>query len=672
MNRKHVKLLYKKEIMDVIRDKKTIIAMFILPLILYPLIFVVVLQIMAAVNTTRQQHVYTVAFTSKTAESEKFADFVKGKKDGLSYDVKFRYASPGSKLEKSLKDEKTDAYIDIRKKSGNYTFEVHYLSAVTNSQNAYDMIEEEAEAFGKSISEERVSEAGLDEKYILQPVETVMKDESTKESSVGNILGNIIPFMLIVSILMGSTYPAIDATSGERERGTLETLMTLPVTNMEMITAKFLSVATLALVSVFVNVLSIGAIAAYLYTTVSSLTDTMKGMNPADFIPAALVTIVCVAAFALFISAVFMCVCSYAKTFKEANNYITPVMLVVMFTAYIGFIPNIRLDYKMALVPVANICLLIKNLLVFKFSFRMIMTVLLSNVVYAAAAVFLLSKIYNSESVLFGDSKGGVRIFERRKNIKKGTFPTVADGLITLVVALLLMTYLGGLMSLKAPVFGVIVPQFFIGVLPVLVTLYIKSDFKKVYSIKAPGVRGIIGSIVLQAGVMGIAELLGSALTELFPSSSSSVDTQFSTILDKVPFVPALILIALLPAFCEEIMFRGMLFSAFRQKYSPAVSVAVVSVLFGISHMSLIRFIPTAILGAALGYAVVKTGSIISSSCMHFMNNALSVVLMYYGNLFPALSGKTLTGPAMAVCAALGVVCIPLGVVILGTRKNNV
>lgn len=596
MNYKKLRTLYKKEIMDVIRDKKTILTMVVLPVILYQLLFLAIMQIVSMINASQQERTYYIAF-EKVAEENRQAlnDWIAGDEDKLDYIIKEVESDNPSK---DLEEETIDAYITTVVTDSQITYEIHYLSAETNSATVSDMLEREIDTFAKKQAEENAKAAGLDVKKVLYPVTAKLTDASSSESSVGSILGSIIPFLLITSILMGSMYPAIDATAGEKERGTLETLLTLPIGNMELIMSKFLSVATIAVVSVFINVLSMGGIAVYLYATISSLTESADTFHLGSFVPAILISVVCIIAFALFMSALVMCVCAFAKSFKEANNYITPLTLVVLLTAYIGFIPNIELDVKTALVPVANICLLMKDLLVFKYDFALILLVLFSNVIYAFIAVWLLGKIYNSESILFGESASGIKLFERRKNIKEGSLPSVQESLLILVVALLLMVYVGGIMSLSHPVMGVIIPQFFIGILPILACLYIKGDAKKIFSLHLPKPKAFFGSLLLLLGAGSCSLLIGNVLSYLFADNSQSLNDEYMAILEGVPFIPALLLIALIPAVCEELLFRGYMFTAFMQKLSLPKAIFVVSVLFGISHMSLIKLIPTAILGA--------------------------------------------------------------------------
>lgn len=669
MNYKQLQTLYKKEIMDVLRDKKTILTMVVLPVLLYPMLFVIIMQVVSLIQTTQQEQTYHIAYDNVSEENRNtLNDWIEGDQDDLTYVIQ---EVKSNNPKKDLEDEKIDAYLTMNEEDGQLTYEIHYLSAVSNSSMVSDMLEEEIESFGKHVAEKNAKEQGLNVKSVLYPVIARFEDESSNESAIGSILGGIIPFLMITAILMGAMYPAIDATAGEKERGTLETLLTLPIGNMELIMSKFLSVATISIFSVLMNVISMGGIVLYMYASIKALSEDMGSFHVESFIPAVLISVVCVIAFALFISAVVMCVCAFAKSFKEANNYVTPVTLVVMLTGYIGFIPNVELTSKTALIPVANVCLLMKNLMVFKYDFTNILAVLLSNIIYAFIAVWVLGKIYNSESILFGESASGIKLFERRKNIKKGSLPTVQESILILIVALLMMVYLGGLVSLNHPTMGVIIPQAFIGLLPLFACFYIKGDFKKVFGLKVPKLRYVIGGVFLYIGVGSLAMALSNVLAQLFPQGNEELSESYMEILSSVPFGVGLLLMALLPAICEELLFRGYMYTAFRQKLNLIPAMIWVSILFGVSHMSLIKLIPTAILGCALFYARSKSDSLFVSSLMHFLNNGIAVALMYYGDKIPVLNDETMTAPIMLIFVVLAVIFIPIGVLVFGKKKEQ-
>ncbi|MDE6221980.1 MAG: ABC transporter permease, partial [Lachnospiraceae bacterium] len=418
MNTKIIKTLFKKEMLDVFRDKKTVIMMLVVPVLLYPLIFVVVMQVMAFINSSMEEQNYRIAV--ETEDGGAFCDQLAqageraSEEDGTAYQITVVDAgsiggADGEKAwEEALENEEIDAYVSTYDLDGRMQYDVYYLSSVTNSSYAADLVMDMLEDFREELTRKRIAEEGLEAQEILEPIRYERKNTASSEQSLGSIIGSVLPFMLVVSLLMGTMYPAIDTTAGERERGTLETLLTLPVTNRDLIMAKFLTVAVIGMVSALLNMLSMGGIAVYMYQIMDLQTE-MADIDMVKFIPAILVCILAVFAFSLFISAVTMCVTSFAKSYKEANNYITPLMLVVMFTGYIGFIPNLELTQGIAMIPVANICLLVKNMMVFKIDYGMIAVVLASNVAYAILAVLFLSRIYDSESILFADGKGGLQ-----------------------------------------------------------------------------------------------------------------------------------------------------------------------------------------------------------------------------------------------------------------------
>lgn len=670
MNYRQMGTLYKKEILDVIRDKKTILTMIVLPVLLYPLLFLVIMQVMTLVMEEQEASTYYIAYDNVSAEyREALNDWIAGDKDELDYILE---EVQSEHPKEDLESEIIDAYITVTVTDSQLSYEIHYMYANTNSNTAAGMLKEEIESYSINVAEENAKAQGLDVNRLLYPVVATMDDQSSNESSVGSMLGGIVPFLLIASLVMGCIYPAIDVTAGEKERGTLETLLTLPVGNLELITSKFLSVATLAVVSVFMNVLSMGVVVAYLYSTMTAFSDGTNALVLSTFIPAIFITVICVIAFALFISAITMIVCAFAKSFKEANNYVTPISLVVMLTGYVGVIPTIELTSTTALIPVVNICLLIKNLLIFKYDFTMIVLVLLSNIIYAFIAVWVLAKIYNSESVLFGESLSGIRLFERRSNIKKGSLPSVQESLLVMIVALLLMVYVGGMVMVSAPAAAsLLVQQIFIGGLPICAALYIKADMKKVFSLKLPGIKNLMGAIVLGVGAICLNLVTSSLLSMAFPSDTEGLNAQYMQILEGISFVPGLLLMALLPAVCEELMFRGYLFTAFKNRLSLSKAIIIVSLLFGVSHMSMIKLLPTALLGIALAYMIHKSESIVTSVCIHFLNNSLAVIILYYGDQVPFFRDEVLGMPVVIGMTIMALVMIPLGVLLLRLTKGS-
>lgn len=678
MGFRKIKAVYKKEMIDLLRDKKTLIMMVLVPLVLYPLIMVGAMLITSAIANNIQTSEYDVAVLyeemvslDSNFDQEEFERFLTDSEDELEYHLKIvDSASP----EEALLAEEIDALI-IVKEWEKPTFNVQYLSSVTNSSAASDMIEDKLKLYSEFLEGKLLEDLHLDADAIMNPISVEWQDKSTKEESLGSILGAILPFLLIVSILMGAIYPAIDTTAGEKERGTLETLLTLPVRNDELIMGKFLAVATIAVVSALLNLLSMALMGAYMYSMILVADHESTVVNLVEFIPAVLIVILCVVVFALFISALAMCVTTFAKSFKEANNYLTPLLLVVMFTGYIGFIPNIEFNTLMASIPVVNICLLINNILVFKYSFVTIIITLVTNVIYAALAVMLLSRLYNSEDILFGEGGVSLQIFTDRKNLKKGGVPNFSDAVLVIAISMLLILYVGSILQMKYLMGGLLATQLMIIAVPVFFAWYTKKDMRETFSLKVPKMPHVFGAVFMEIGIFIVVMLLSLVLTAIWPEDAQNVGNSFDILLEGVGFVPALLIMALAPAVCEEALFRGYLYSASKKKFKPYTTMLIVAAVFGIYHLSLVKFFTTGILGFVFCYVVYRTGSIVTSSIMHFLNNLVSVLVMFYGDklaeVVPFLFQETVAVSDVLLLLATAVFCMAAGnfLIGIGTRK---
>lgn len=667
--------IYKKEILDLLRDKKTIIMMILVPLLLYPLIMIAAMLITSSISETMKNSEYSIGIQTDAdsrIDLAAFTDFLENSEDELEYH--FKVVNCDDYLA-ALLDESIDAYIITGYNNGRDSFTVCYLTSITNSATASNLLEDKLELYAKNAEEALLRDYQLDPEAIMNPIILQWEDKSANEEKVGSILGAVLPFLLIISISMGAVYPAIDTTAGEKERGTLETLLTLPMRNDELIMGKFLAVATISVISALLNLLSMGFMGIYLYNMILTTDESSATINLAGFIPALLIVILCVLAFSLFISAMVMCITIFAKSFKEANNYVTPLLLVVMFAGYIGFIPNLKFDTLMASVPVVNISLLIHDLLLFKYNFGLIFVVLISNVAYAALSIWVLGRLYDSEELLFGEGGVNLQIFTRRSDLKRGGIPNFSDAILVTAVTMLLILYLGSLLQLKFLITGVLFTQLMIIAVPMFAAWYTKKDFRQTFSLQLPGFIQVIGAILLEIAVFLLVLLLSSVLTQIWPQDVETVNDTFEMLLSGLSFPPALLIIALAPAICEEALFRGYLLSAAKGKFRPLTAMLIVSVLFGIYHLSLVKLFTTALLGLAFCYVVHKSGSILLSSIMHFLNNGVSVIIMFYPTqmekLLPILFQDKPSVQEIVLLIIIVLVCGICGIFLLERKKNR-
>lgn len=705
MKTKAFKLLLKKELLDVFRDKKAIIMMVLVPILLYPLIFFGSMAVMTMIQSNMEEGEYKVAIvasddgalksavekhnenakveaqekaeTESTDQGNSSDDSVSQGNSastsakGIATDVLTLVDAPSGDYQEALQNEELDAYVTSSKdSSGKTVYEVYYVSSITNSSYAAGIVRDVVDELSREESKEKIQAAGLDADVIMNPVVCESEDLASSEQSAGSILGMILPFLLVLSLLMGTMYPAIDVTAGEKERGTLETLLTLPVSNREIIFSKFFTVAIIGIISALLNIVSIAFMGTYMIRLMGDAMESMgisfAGIDIGKFIPAIIFTVLAILAFSLFISAVTMCITSLAKSYKEANNYITPLMLVVMLTGYIGFIPNIELTHTMALVPVANICLMIKNLLLFKVEYKLVAVVLVSNVLYAIVAVLILSRIYDSENVLFDEGKFSLKLFERRSNMKKGGVPTTGDAWFMVVFVMFAYLYLGSVLEMKYGFGGIFGIQMIIFVLPLLYVLYTKRSILQTYSFRKTKFMNFVAALFMGCGAMLIGIILTSFVSMLFPTEAEMVSSGLMNELMSDNELLTFAVVALTPAVCEEMLFRGFLFSAFRGRYKIVVSVLLTAVIFGVYHMSIVRFFTTALLGAALAVIVYYSDSIFPAMMMHAINNGIAVLQMYHPdtmeNIFPLFAVEEPGIMESIVVSTMGILLLAAGV----------
>ena len=700
MRTKIIKLLLKKELLDVFRDRKAVIMLVLVPILIYPLIFFGSFTIMTLIQTNLEKGEYKILIETeddgdlisqinlynKSKKGEISEKGGKSENNSLSvisfeeaveiYEEQNKNVSEAILRDESHKDvvdrllqgEVIDVYVDTHiDDEGKLVYSTRFVSSITDSDYAETLVKDVLDELADASTRNILTDEGLDADTIMHPFDIERNNIASKEQSIGSILGMILPFMLIISLLMGTMYPAIDATAGEKERGTLETLLTLPVKNHEIIISKFLTVAFMGIVSAFLNMISMAVMILYMVKLVSSDVAGNLGLNLRDFrvgtfVPAMIVTVLAVLAFSLFISAVTMCITAFARSYKEANNYITPLTLVVMLTGYIGFIPNIELTRQMALVPVANICLLIKELLLFKAEMGTVVIVLLSNIFYAAFAIFMLSRIYDSESIMFDEGKFGLQLFQRRINMEKGGVPTPGDAWFIIFFVFIVYLLVGSILQLEFGMAGVFASQMIILILPLAFAIYTKKSLKKTYSIKGFRITDLTAAVLLCCGVFIFENIVSNLISVLFPKQYEATGIGLEqTLLGDNVWV-TLFVAAITPAICEELLFRGFIQSGFKHRYRPVTGIILVSLVFGAYHTSFVRFIPTAMLGGCFAVILYYTDSIFLTMIMHFINNALAVFLMYYPGFFertfPILSSTEMSVFESVIVTWIGVLMV--------------
>ena len=672
MNKKTVFSLYKKEMLDIFRDKKTMIIMVLVPLFLYPCMMLGMMLIMSNISKESLEKTYQIGIVD-CEEAKQIEKLLLDEEDEFEYFFETSVYENAEAGEKALNEQRIDAFINIDNvEDGRSSYEIAFFSSAPDSVSASSYAQTILDAYRIELRNDIIKEQFGEYDSVLNPIVVSTRNIATIEESTGSVFGYIIPFMLITSILMGAVYPAIDVTAGERERGTLETMMTLPIKNSEMMFSKFMAVSTVAVMSALLNLLSMFLVGIYMYDSMQLADSAFGDMNLWQFTPSVIGLLVCMPIFAMFASAVCLSVCIFAKSFKEANNYSTPVLLVFMFASMAGMLPNLSLNVKTALVPIVNVALFIKAVFELQFDWTNIILVLLSNVVYSIAAVMLMSKLFSSEDVLFGEGFRGIKFLEKRSNMKEKQMPGLGDTILMFGLLLLLMIYLSSSLVFRLGIWGTGLVQLIILAVPVFYAWYMKADFKKLFSLKAPKLKHILGGVSMWFGVWLLEQVVLVSLSQWFPSLMETSEALNSVIIDA-GFVSSFIVVGICPAIAEEFAFRGFFFGTLKDKWKPWLAIVLSAVLFGAYHMNLLQFVGGTMMGIGLAYAAYMSGSIWIGAVMHFINNGLSVILQYHPEVIqqiPILGKETYATGDMVILLVIGVVFVGIGVLLLKKSKK--
>jgi sodium transport system permease protein len=405
-------------------------------------------------------------------------------------------------------------------------------------------------------------------------------------------------------------------TAGEKERGTMQTLMCAPVRATEIIVGKFLAVWSIALIAAVANVASLGMTLARL------LPGQLTGA-PSSY----LLTFVLLLPVTLLFTAIFLAVAVFAKDFKDAQNFLTPIYMTLGLPAGVTMLPGQELSAWTAFVPVVNIALLIKAVFLGDAAPDLIFLVLLSSVLYAALAMMLAARVFEREQILLGggDSWRAVFSIERRA----GGHPTPVTGLLLFAIVMVAVFYGSLFLERFGMVATLLVVELGFFLAPALGAAAIFGyDWRQTFALRRPAALALAGAVLIGLGAWTVA---GGILIRLLPPPESLARAMEKLLLldgQPVPLWIVWLAIGVTPAVCEELFFRGFVMSGLRSTGAwPAALIS--ALLFGVAHASIYRLMPTLFLGILFGVLVWRTGSIVCSIVAHALNNSLMATIVH-------------------------------------------
>jgi sodium transport system permease protein len=466
----------------------------------------------------------------------------------------------------------------------------------------------------------RLAEYGLSTE-IISAINVNQKDTSTAQKKLGSLLGAILPYLLIMLLIAGASVVAGDLVAGEKERKTLETLLVSSAHRNEIVIGKYFTVITFALINVAVNLFS-------LYFSMRNIAS-QSGLELAGVrfpTNGFLMLFLALIPLATFYAAILLSISTFSRNMKEARSYEQPILLVSMLLAMSSFFPAIELNNGLALIPVINISLLFKAVMMNDYKVTHLLLTIGSTLVLDIAAIIMTVKLFNNEAVLFrSETDSNLKQFKKNRKL----IFTPYYGLIYYALALLALYYIGSRLQAKDITTGLIQTQAFIILLPVLFILRIgKFNLKQTLRLNSTPIANylVVPFFALSGSV--IAALIGQVINTIYPFPEDYL--KHMNELMKLPDLKLwqlFGLIAVLPGICEELMFRGFLFRFFENK-NKWFAIWISAALFALFHLDPYRFLPVLFLGVILGWLMFKTNSIFPSMLSHAMNNATALVLV--------------------------------------------
>lgn len=405
MNWRNVIVVYLKELTDSLRDRRTLLSMIIVPTLVMPALAFVVGRIATKVVAGARQE--------KPAIMVLGAGEAPGLATALAQSSRFRAMPPRDDYQRQIIDKKLRAVVripsgferDLARNSASPVVILHYEGEIKSGFAAAEL-----ERFLREYRDRHVAAtlAARDlPATLVRPFEVKRENVAPPEKVGGNLFGGIVPYLIIILCFAGAMYPAIDLAAGEKERGTMETLLCSPASRVEIVLGKFLMVLTGSLSAMVLSLVSMGAtaIAMGLMLTgggapavaAAARSGPMPMIDPVGLLG----VLAMVFPVAVLFSAVELTVALFARTSKEAQSYLGPMILVVLLPAVIGMLPGIELNARLALIPLLNLSLVCREMLSGVWHWHYIGLIFASSCLYAAAALALAVRMFNREAVLF-------------------------------------------------------------------------------------------------------------------------------------------------------------------------------------------------------------------------------------------------------------------------------
>jgi ABC-2 type transport system permease protein/sodium transport system permease protein len=706
-----------KELREILRDRRTIITLVVMPILIYPLLAIVFQRFLLTSIAVDQGAQYAIGVDSEPTKALLMNQLAAGeallarqkkgsasqrnedrnRRSGLTLGA--RHGSPNADeqapevfvdpidfdhLERHVIDSSIHLAV-LADRSATRTpdqglrlpmrWKLMYRVGSPTSEAALHFVEARLQAYNEWFLDEQLKQLGM---TAALPAATTREPISFSGAPVFS-LAALIPLILVLMTVTGAVYPAIDLTAGERERGTLETLIAAPVPRIGLLLAKYVAVLVVALLTAVVNLVGM-TVTAHSTGLAHSLFG--GGMS----FEVVLKVLLLLALFAAFFSAILLALTSCARSFKEAQAYIIPLMLICLVPGVLCLMPGLEFKGWMAVTPLVNIVMLARDLLEGSAASSLAAAAVCSTLFYIVAAIALAARIFGTDAILYGSQSTWTDL------VRRPFSPQPATGLPAAMFGLALMFsfyfVLGtGLMrsgeigTKNRLIVSALITAIVFGGIPVALATFGRVRWTSGLGLAKPPWTSLVAAVLLGCSlwpaaheVFLISTRLGLSLLE--NEQISAARTMLSEMYG-LPLWLILLTLAAVPAVFEELCFRGFLFASLRTLLAADRTVIASALLFGIFHEVIFpgRLLTSTFLGLVLGYVRMRTGSIIPGIVLHMVHNGLLLTIAYWHEDLRA-SGwgleeqQHLPIPWLAL-SALGVL-VGAAILLITTRSTDV
>ncbi|MFP2928623.1 ABC transporter permease subunit/CPBP intramembrane protease [Pyxidicoccus sp. 3LG] len=617
--------ILRRDVRESLRDKRTLFLLVLLPMLLYPLLMVGAAMVTGSYKQKLEAEPLKLAVWGpapasflKALEQHEQVTWVERREEVP--------ANPEPQARKRFEGRDVQAVLVLRPAPApgaedNLDLQLFFDSSRQASGLARRRVETALQQTGVVAVRQRMGTAGLPS-ALAEPVKVTVRDVKTP----GAMLAWALPYLLLSMLVISGFYPALDVTAGEKERGTLQTLLCAPVTPLEVVAGKYGAVLVFTLGGTLANLAAMGLTFLLLGGAEGgvSLDGGALGAAFASLVP-----------LAMLVAALLVAVGVMARSFKEGQNLLMPVLLAVMVAAMASQLPGIQLTPGLAMVPMLNVALLLRELFTGPVSAGVFGLVFASSAAWSMLGILFAARVFESEQVLLSGEKPWRDVFGRR--LRHGDHLSPGGALLFFAVAMVVYLFGAVLLGKRLPLWGLLVVLQVGGMLGLAVLWARRSgaDVREVFWLRWPSGRGVLAVLLLAPGVLGMQSLLRRVLEASWVPGSEEFLRGMQGVMDESnrwPLPLALGVLALLPALCEEAAFRGVMLSGLSRTGSRWVAVVGSALAFGMAHVHPVHALIAASVGLVFAHATLRTGSILAGVVLHFFNNGVAVLISRAGS----------------------------------------